>query len=491
MLTVALLPVDGRPVTREMPVQLGALPGVTVLTPPVELLGFWKEPGDQGALRAWLLESAASADAVVVAGDMLAYGGLCPSRIVPVSTATALESLSVLREIRTTFPTKRIYLFTTIMRISNADSANEEPDYWATFGTKIWRWSYETHRGDSRAAEEAAQHVPEPLRQEYLALRESRFQVNRALLTWVQEGVLDLLVFPQDDCAPFGFHVRERQALMAEAEALGLGGRVLAYPGADEVAAALVARSVHEIRNTKPRFCPIYSSAAGAQARTMYEDIPLGETLAHHVVAAGGELVADPAEADVLLAVHSPRVAQGDWYLQEGLAGSPIPEEQIRAFVAQVKRALADGRPVALADVCYANGADPALMQHLGDLSPGQLAAYSVWNTAGNTLGTAVAQAGLWLCHGSPAHAAAQARFLLTRLADDYAYQSLIRPHYPQARQMREPALIKSVVGPLEAEVRRLHAAHFRRYALRLGPITLPWGRAFEVRIPVELEQEG
>lgn len=493
MLTIALLPVDGRPVTREMAVMLGEVAGVRVLTPPAELLGFWKQPGDREGLRRWLLEAAARADAVVVAGDMLAYGGLVSSRILPVTSEEALAHLAVLREIRAQRPTRPIYLFNTIMRISNADSANEEPDYWAAYGTRIWRWSYESHRGDGEAALAAARLVPRLLRQRYLALRESRFQVNRALLDWVREGVLDLLLFPQDDCAPYGFHVRERQALMGEAASLGLAGRVLAYPGADEVAAALMARAVHAMKSTRPRFFPVYSSGAGAQARTMYEDIPLGETVAHHVRAAGGELAADSASADILLAVHSPASAQGDWYLQEGLEGSPLPEGEIQRFAAQLRGWLREGRPVALADVCYANGADPALMAELERIqAPLEgLAAYSAWNTAGNTLGTAVAQAGLWLCHGSPARQAAQARFSLTRLADDYAYQSLVRPPYSQARQMSEAELGAAVIEPLTAAIRRLHAAHFSRFGLGLGPITFPWGRAFEVRVEIDLKEEG
>lgn len=494
MLTIALLPMDGRPVTREMPVQLGAVAGATVLTPPAGLLGFWKEPGDRAALRAWLQEAAVQADAVVVAGDMLAYGGLVPSRILPVSAAEALAHLGVLKSLRESSPGKPTYLFNTVMRISNADSDIEEPPYWAEYGTRFWRWSYETDRGDVEAAARWANEIPTQLREGYLALRHARYQVNLALLDWVDEGVLDLLVFPQDDCARHGFHVRERNSLMEAVAAMGLTEKVLAYPGADEVAAALVARAIHQLRGTRPRFWPVYSSEAGPNALTKYEDIPLGQTVAAHIRAAGGELAPGPDEADLLLAVHSPASVQGDWYLQAELDGSPIPDTQVDRFVETVAVEVEGGKAVALADVCYANGADPAFMERLLQrVAVAQLAAFSAWNTAGNTLGSAVALAGMTATCRAPdpadAHAASisHATFLLTRLSDDYLYQSLIRPRWAQARRMTETDLMAVAVPPLAERIRALHAAHFGHYQLDLRSISFPWHRPFEVRVDLSL----
>jgi hypothetical protein len=488
MLTIALLPVDGRPVTRELPVQLGAVAGVTVLTPPPELLGFWKQPGDRGALRDWLAEAAAKADAVIVSGDMLAYGGLVPSRILPISTEDAMASLAVLRTIRAAAPAKPLYLFSTVMRISNADSDIEEPPYWAEYGRRFWRWSYETERGDAAAAAKLAAEIPEALRNEYLAVRESRFRVNQSLLTWVKEGVLDLLLFPQDDCAQHGFHVAERNRLMSEAAAMGLGARVLAYPGADEVASALVARAVHHLRGTCPRIFPFYSRKTGPDARTMYEDVPLHQTVAAHIQAAGCQLARSKADSDLLLAVHAPAHEQGDWYLRERLQGSPVDAATLGRFVHRIRREVAAGRAVAVADLCYANGADPAFMAKLLARVPvSRLAAFSAWNTAGNTLGTAVAMASLWAVHGAPAYEAAHAGLLMTRFCDDYLYQSLVRPPYAEARDLGQPELAARCLRPMTEAIQRFHCDHFSSYQLELKSLTWPWRRAFEIRVDLQL----
>jgi hypothetical protein len=69
------------------------------------------------------------------------------------------------------------------------------------------------------------------------------------------------------------------------------------------------------------------------------------------------------------------------------------PEEFCRAVVAEVKR----GKNVAIADVAFVNGSDLILgMQLIQHPEISQLAAYGGWNTAGNALGTVLAQAAIY-----------------------------------------------------------------------------------------------
>src|SRR5205085_938466 len=90
------------------------------------------------------------------------------------------------------------------------------------------------------------------------------------------------------------------------------------------------------------------------------------------------------------------------------------------------------GRTVAIGDVAYPNGADPIAMEIL--LSPdspvasAKLASYGGWNTAGNTLGTVVAQAVCYLFIGNdPVRQEAQAACLTHRFLEDYGYQAVVR----------------------------------------------------------------
>ena len=72
---IAVLPLDDRPVSCDLPARVGAIAGAEVRLPPRDLLGNLERPADRAALGAWLLEAAQDADAVVVAIDTLAYGG--------------------------------------------------------------------------------------------------------------------------------------------------------------------------------------------------------------------------------------------------------------------------------------------------------------------------------------------------------------------------------------------------------------------------------
>src|SRR5699024_3300732 len=112
-----------------------------------------------------------------------------------------------------------------------------------------------------------------------------------------------------------------------------------------------------------------------------------------------------------------------------GYPENPDPDAA-EATVELVRRSLDAGSRVALADVRYPNGADAELLKRLaaeGLLE--QLEAFGAWNTAGNTIGSVIS-----LCVAGEAgrasgrfDAEASRRALLTRLLDDYAYQSVIR----------------------------------------------------------------
>src|SRR5579883_892209 len=79
---IAFVPLDDRPVTRQLPQMLGRIAGVNVLEPPRELLGNYLTFGRPDAIIAWLNKQPQSASAnFIISTDMLAYGGLVASRV--------------------------------------------------------------------------------------------------------------------------------------------------------------------------------------------------------------------------------------------------------------------------------------------------------------------------------------------------------------------------------------------------------------------------
>lgn len=477
-----LIPLDARPCTYRFPIDLAAIAGCPVLAPPPHLLGDLQRPADATALQRWLSQHAPQASALVIALDTLAYGGLIPSRRDPVPLNTLQDRLALLRQLKTQNPQLPLYGFSVTMRLSNSNDATEEKPYWAEYGKLLYRYSFHLDKfeqahdpQDRQIADDARAGIPDAILADYLETRERNFKLNRMLVDWTQEGLLDLLLLTQDDTSPFGFNVKEQRQLLADVAAKGLHDRVMIYPGADEVASVLVGRHLNRMHGREPAFYLQTSTPGGEQITAMYEDRPLARTVAGQVAAVGGRLVARPEDADIRLMLNTPATGQGDLALRIRLALPDSPPRDLKPFA----QALQDPAiPVALADVAYANGADPALFQHFKRYL--DLAAFAGWNTAGNTLGTVVTQASAFLAMTDPQ---AQKQFLLDRMADDLLYQTFLRPELQQELASgRSIASLEPEVGPrLEA----LWQRHFPEFPISGIDARLPWQRLFEADIRV------
>ena len=87
--------------------------------------------------------------------------------------------------------------------------------------------------------------------------------------------------------------------------------------------------------------------------------------------------------------VNTPGTKQAN--RQPDFAAVDTAQRHLPAFVDRLAEELKAGQRVALADIAYPNGAERRLWTLLQGLPLARLASYSAWNTAGNTLGSAVA----------------------------------------------------------------------------------------------------
>ena len=130
------------------------------------------------------------------------------------------------------------------------------------------------------------------------------------------------------------------------------------------------------------------------------------------------------------------------------------------------------GRQVAVADVADANGADPALVHALAAAGVSdRLAGYAGWNTAGNSIGSAISQAVARQHASTPDRLAAHRRLLAHRFLEDWGYQTDVRQ-----RAGSGPELARLLAGRL-AELVPFGA----EYRLDPDSVRLPWQRPFEV----------
>ncbi|MDT9026918.1 DUF4127 family protein [Rossellomorea yichunensis] len=494
---IALLPVDGRPVTRELPKQIASIGNWEVLIPHKDLLGFLKEPGDMAALEKWMWKVAPEVDGFVLSIDMLGYGGLVPSRVCLDGKETIIQRIGILRALKEKYPDKALMAFSSTMRISNNYVNEEEKEYWCDYGVELWEYSYHFHRFEKTGHDDSnlrvrdlQNKIPSDILEDYLSTRLKNYQVNESLLEMVEDKTIDVLVFPQDDTSEYGLNIGEQEELSDKVAHRELFQNVFIYPGADEVANTLVAKMIYQLEQVDfPTFYPVYSGETGALSTAMYEDRPICESVKGQIHAFGGYTVDQAGEADIVFAVNVPGKRQGDLALQKFLGEVDTPHRNIGEWIKRIAHYLRQDKLVAVADTAYANGVDPRMLPRLlGEIEVSQLAGFGGWNTAGNTLGTVVAQAAMvHLQKKKPSlpQEEVKARILeemTLRLLDEYVYQSIVRQ---QVRAGTDESAVshEELLNRVKELFLKESVTFLTKYGLDfpLKEIYLPWKRTFEI----------
>ncbi len=293
----------------KLPGDVAAVAGVTLDVPPAEILPSYRTAGDADALGGWLRERAADPATVhlVVSVDMLLYGGLIASRTSDDTTRDVLARLDVLREVRRMRPDLPISAVSLVTRASNSYSAAEEPTYWTEHGKEIHALGGDAHRllGETEVLPlDDLTPVPAEVVSDYSSRRLRNHIVNLSTLGLLEDETLDFLAITADDTAPFAAGSAEQVWLRHWMRMLPSGRRVLMYPGADEVGAALVARALAANAGVTASFSVACADADGMQRVPPYENMSLAASASRQIRAAGAEEVA--TGGDVTLVLHAP-----------------------------------------------------------------------------------------------------------------------------------------------------------------------------------------
>lgn len=432
---IVFLPIDNRPVCYTLAKYIAQIDeSIEFFLPPREFLGDLTKTADIENLISWL-ENLPKVDSLILSLDTLVYGGLIPSRR---STETLEELEERLARIKPLLRNKKVYAFSSIMRISNNNYNEEEKEYWSKFGKKIFEYSFS---GGVNKAD-----IPDEILDDYLATRKRNFEVNKIYLAWQKEGLFDTLIFSKDDCAEKGFNVEEAKELEK------LGGKT--KTGADEIPLSLLARSIDK----KIKVFPEFLEPDCKNLISNYEDVSIEKSVLGQLELAGFE-VSSPDEADIVLIVNNFRNKQGE--LVMGWTTEPFDGKLILP-----------NKPFAVADVRFANGADNAFVEQLLEkIDLENFYGYAGWNTSANTLGSLLcAMKVKW--QAKQYNPQAFAKLELVRFLDDWAYQANVRA------QIEKPIDIRNLMQPYETRLNNV---------LKLAPskldYTYPWKRKFEVEV--------
>lgn len=427
---------------------------------------------------------------------MLVYGGIVPSRLHHQTTRECLDRLHLLADLRARYPQVKLFAFSLIMRAPCYNSADEEPDYYAEHGSSLFRVGVlrdKIQRNLATAEEKSElsgleQSIPRSVLSDFCSRRSTNHAVNLQTIFLAEQGVLDFLTIPLDDCALLGWAAAERQQLAAAIRSHALGSRIYSYSGADEAGCILLARAVNHSRGITPSVHICYSSAGAPMVIPRFEDRPLGENLKWLVAAAGGRTCFSLQEADYILVVNAPTEGQSAM----GDAKSPAPHsafgERCLPDLAANLRALAAKKPVILADLAVTNGADREWMDLLQQQNLLKtLYAYAGWNTAANAAGCCIAQG--MLCGKDSTQSAL---FTCHRILEDWLYMSLVRRDvaaYAQRKGLsfdgswQEQLLAKYVTR----QMCRLAKGLSLPAQVEISQISFPWHRPFEIELFIQL----
>ena len=490
--TILYVPMDNRPVCLDYTVASMRSAGWDVKTPPPELLANATQSGQPEQLFNWLEENAKESVAVVASSDALLYGGLVASRTHEIPLPKIEERAERLLKLKNTHGGQKVYVFSTIMRSPKASSAPVEPEYYAKWGTKIFRLGQledkldlkQIKRSEVRELADLRTEIPQEILEDMYARRANNIRATELLLHGIESGDFDYLLIGRDDTAMFSQAHREARNMDILVSELPRE-RIRFFAGADQLGLLLLARASNRLQYELPLVNTTYAAGKAGATIPSYEDDTVAESAKQHIYAAGAFPVKQRRHADVVLAVNTPKDGVTLEASNAVNNGSITPE--VANFTKKVARLADNGHKVVVADVKYGNGADNALVQNLfkNNLAY-KLAAYGGWNTAGNSLGFALAQGLL-----SGRYTDEDRRDLLNvRYLDDWAYQANVRmqtykqliwPNYwpnsgldAEQKAKAEDFISRAIVKT---------AQPYLGDAASEYKFTLPWDRMFEVEV--------
>lgn len=491
---IVFVPLDDRPCNKLFPQYLFGDGDIAFTV--FQELGEKKKPAEYERLKEFLLRECRDAFGLVLSMDMLLYGGLLPSRLHHLDRETLRERAELLHGLRQENPGLLIYGFQTIMRCPTYSSSVEEPDYYGICGHEIYKSGELSHKQllglplDEDLEEVHRRILPGAL-EDYLARRECNVAMDEEILSYVEDGTLDWLVFPQDDCSPYGYAALDQQRVLGKVRQQGLEDRVAVYPGADEVGMTLVSRMLNALHGKCPRVYVKYAADSARKLIPLYEGSPLAGTIRKHLESAGCQETDSPGEAQMVLGMSAAGVmeeaawqpsAKAEYYEGRDL-------EEFTDFLLEMKRA---GKIVTLADNAYANGGDLALVRMLNEKDMlMELDGYAGWNTSSNTLGTAIAEGVAAYYQGKTS---AHRNFMAERYLEDAGYCAVVRQRVSKAAS--DKGLESFYLNEKQGAFSRLAEAELESFAadclssvadrLRILHLSMPWERAFEVELRAE-----
>lgn len=506
--TIVFIPHDNRPISDVETADTIRQLGYKVVVPPDELLGSNSNLGNSDKLWQWLEDNTTvphkkdkkppykplpGIKAVVLSGDAMIYGSLVGSRKHHFTQQKLLERVKKFQEFKDSHPKVPMYVFSSIMRTPRTGEASgsEEPGYYFSYGTDIFRYTAlkdkEEVEGLTKREKKEMKFLTEFLPREaiddWMSRRSKNLAVNKAMIDLAKAGTFSYFCLGRDDNAPYSQTHRESRWLNDYGRELGKT-HFNNMAGIDEFGMLLLTRAVNDLEAVMPFVYVRYNMGEGARVVPSYSDEAIDKTIRSHVIMAGGVYVTTPARADLVLLVNTN--PNGETYEANDAGNTEKSRFSTRYFMNMLEEELAEGRPVGIADIAYANGSDNALMAALRDKDLlFRLQAYSGWNTPTNSTGFVLGQ-GMLVPRMSDE---SRKRLLYTRYLDDWGYQANVRQNLSATLGYFKGQGSGGNLNEKRAQTEASATLRMQTFAgwnlpkfvdVKQIKVTMPWNRLFE-----------
>ena len=484
---ILYVPHDNRPISDKQTAAVVEKLGYEVIVPPDEILGDRQNLGQPEKIWSWLEQNAPQAQAAVISADSMLYGSLVGSRKHEYSEQIVAARIDNFSKLHKANPKLPLYVFGSIMRTpkNSEASGHEEPAYYRSYGSDIFRYTVLEDKAEVEGLSRREQKemdflqelIPANALGDWLGRREKNFRANEKLIKLTQDNVFSYLVLGRSRPHMESRHLANKGSSIDKTQ-------FQAMAGIDETGLLLLTRAVNILQNTTPKVFIRYNWGRGEYTVPSYSDEKISASLTSAIIAARAEQVKIPAGADLVLAVNTN--PNGKTYEASVRSNNTKDRAGTSYFADIVSEYLADGYPVGIADIAYANGSDNALLEELRERQLlFKLKCYAGWNTATNSTGFALAEGLL----ANRMSAEAINDLLLTRYLDDWCYQANVRNTIArQLTWLRGDGVYGSLDSKKDAVAQRSVKMIRQFIQENLPPlatleeidITFPWNRLFE-----------
>ncbi len=382
---VLLVPLDSRPPCGQLVADNGRTAGVEIILPKSETMDFYTLPGDTSKMRKWLYDEIKNCDEAIISIDQLLYGGLIASRNKPIKDEDITALAEYLKKLHEDNPNKKIHAFSILPRMNPPDFVEKYQDR-----KKLMEWSRLVHKYDDKPLSETAEkiqileeEIPSEQIKAYTEIYNRNLRLNCLLAKLVADGTLEDLTFGQDDGEVYSLPNLKLKEFMHYLHKNKIPGDKLAIlHGADEVALSILTNIIS--RSNSFKVYVDYSSEKAAMKVMPYMAICNQDTAHERLNFHHDFIVSTPEEADYILFISATD--------EETMDRRHYNAEKLLDYQKL-------GKPVALVDLSKNFIAQEALLPILikESFPVNSLIAYAGWNTASNSIGTAVSQAEIYL----------------------------------------------------------------------------------------------